>query len=333
MLEFVRSGYARTSGDVALAALMAAALAVAQPPVSSQADSDVDKPFLEAYRNSESIVTWPLKRILHEIPELKGLKPAADQSELSATLAQVAANLETFWKNFQNTSSVETIEESRELTTSLSGSAERAVQRFRYLMLTDPGNPLRIKEYRTDLQGRARNSEPAASGFLRTSGFTSLPLIFGPSEQPLTDYRDLGSQRLHGRSCRVLAFAQHVDPAAMSHWDIEGEEIPILVQGIAWIDASAGQVVQMRTDLLAPQRRVGLRRATTLVTFAPVRFHISSGTFWLPHEVTVSIDLDKYIFTNRHYYSDYQLFTVLTSEVHDPILSMMSRELSAGIRG
>jgi len=315
MLAVVRFRCYLTPVYVALVALMAAGLGVAQSPDNSQAASDSDKPFLDAYRTAEPLTTWPLKRVLHEIPDLKGLKPAADQSALPAALAQVAANLETFWKNFQNTSSLETIQESRELTTSLSAEADRAVQRFRYLMLTDPDDPLQIKEYRTDLQGRERNSEPAASGFVRTSGFTSLPLVFGPNEQPVTDYRDLGSEALHGRACRVLAFAQHVDPAAMSHWNIGGEQIPILVQGIAWIDAAGGQVVQMRTDLLAPQPRVGLHRATTIVTFAPVGFHSSAGSaFWLPHEVSVSIDLDKYTFLNRHLYSEYQVFTVSTGQ-------------------
>lgn len=303
---------------------LVAALSVALLPANRLAaarSSDPDQPFIDAYRGAEPVTTWPLKRILHEGPGLKGLKPAPDQSALPVALAKVAARLESFWHNFQNTTSIETIEESRELTNSPAAENERAVQRFRYLMLTDPANPLQIKEYRTDLQGRARNSQPAASGFVRTSGFTSLPLVFGPNEQLITDYRDLGSQVLRERQCRVLAFAQHIDPAGMSHWNIAGQEIPILVQGVAWIDAAGGQVVQMRTDLLAPQPRAGLHRATTVVTFAPVQFHRLPATFWLPHEVSVSIDLDRYTYTNRHYYTDYRLFAVLTSKLDLPILS------------
>jgi hypothetical protein len=268
---------------------------------------------MDAYRAAEPITTWPLKRILHQIPELKGLQPAKDQSQLAATKARVASYLETFWKEFQNTSSLETIEESRVLTISPFSDPDRAVQQFRYLMLTDPGDPLRIKEYRTDLQGRDRSGEGAVAGFLRTSGFTSLPLVFGPGEQPLTDYRDLGSEQLHHRLCRVIAFAQHVTPAAASHWTIEAEQVPVLVQGVAWIDPAGGEVVQMRTDLLAPQPRIGLHRATTVATFAPVQFRSKRGLFWLPLNVTVSVDLDKFTFVNRHTYSDYQVFTVLTS--------------------
>jgi len=268
---------------------------------------------MDAYGAAQPITTWPLKRILHEIPELRGLKPAADQSKLAATTALVATYLETFWRDFQNTSSLETIQESRELALSPFSDPDHAVQQFRYLMLTDPNDPLQIKEYRTDLHGNDRSGEGAIAGFLRTSGFTSLPLLFGPREQPLTDYRDLGSQELHHHLCRVIAFAQHVTPAAASRWTLGGEQVPVLVQGVAWIDPAGGQVLQMRTDLLAPQPRVGLHRATTIVTFAPVQFHSRPGNFWLPLSVTVTVDLDKYTFVNRHTYSDYQVFTVLTS--------------------
>ncbi len=313
MLAFVRSARCLTVAVFGFAALVCAGLARAQSPAGPQAVPDPDKPFMDAYRSVQPITTWPLKTILHEIPELKGLRAAAGQSELAGTVAQVAANLQVFWKEFQNTSSLETIQESRQLTNSPFSDPDRAVQQFRYLMLTNPNNPLEIREYRTDLQGRERESEQAVSGFLRTSGFTSLPLVFGPGEQPLTDYRDLGSQVLRHHSCRVIAFAQHVDAAAASRWTIEGEKIPVLVQGVAWIDPAGGQVLQMRTDLLAPQPRVGLRRATTVVTFAPVQFHNKRGVFWLPLDVTVTVDLDKYTFVNRHTYSDYQVFTVVTS--------------------
>lgn len=272
---------------------------------------------MEAYRSAEPITTWPMKKILHEIPELKGLEPAADQSALPGTLAQAAATLENFWKNFQNTSSLETIDESRQTRQRSAGAhpeVDEAVREFRYLMLTDPDNPLHIKEYRTDLHGRPRSSELAVSGFLQTSGFTSLPLIFGSREQHLTDYRYLGSQRVHDQACKVVAFAQHDTEDAVSRWSIEGQQIPVLIQGVAWIDAEGGEVVQIRTDLLAPQPRVSLGRATTVVRFAPVQFHKARGVFWLPQEVTVSIDLDAYTFVNRHRYSQYQVFTVLTSE-------------------
>jgi hypothetical protein len=307
----------RRSRRIALFCLVAALIIPgsggAQAPLGGEPSLDYDQPFMEAYREAEPITVWPIKKVLHEIPELKKLKPAADQSALPATLERAAQRLQTFWADFQNTSSLETIEESRQLE-GLGTNMDHAVQQFRYLMLTDPDNPLQVREYRTDLEGRERNSDPALSGFVQTTGFTSLPLIFGAEEQRLTDFRDLGVAMLHDHACRAVAFAQHVDPSAFSRWHIEDQRVPILIQGVAWIDPADGQVLQIRSDLLAPQPRVALRRATTVVTFAPVQFHTSAGAFWLPREVKVDIDLDRYNFVNRHIYSDYQVFTVSTGQ-------------------
>jgi hypothetical protein len=277
-----------------------------------QPSSDSDEPFIRAYREAEPITTWPLKRVLHEIPEIKRMAPAADQSSLPGTLAQAAQRLETFWADFQNTSSLETIELSRQLDKP-AANTDQAVQQFRYLMLTDPGNTLAIKEYRTDMQGRERDSE-AASGFVKTSGFTSLPLVFGERQQALCDFRDLGSQSIRRQTYRVIAFAQHVDPSAFSRWHLQDRQVPILIQGVAWIDPASGQVVQMRTDLLAAQPTVMLQRATTFVTLAPVTFHSSQHALWLPQEVTVTVDFAGYTFINKHSYSEYRLFTVNTDQ-------------------
>ena len=43
-------------------------------------------------------------------------------------------------------------------------------------------------------------------------------------------------------------------------------------------------------------------------------FKQGGKTLWLPREVTVSGQLNKYMFHNRHSYSDYRLFIVHTEE-------------------
>ncbi|HEV3279715.1 MAG TPA: hypothetical protein VG860_23215 [Terriglobia bacterium] len=310
--RFMQAGTRWKMVYVAAGALAWATMTAAPLP-HPQSAVDTDTPFMGAYRRAQPIVDWPLKQVLHEIPELKGLKPAADQSALAATLSGAAQRLETVWKDFENTSSIETIEQSRQHINPPTDDVDQAEQRFRYLMLTDPDNPLRIMEYRTDLQGRAHNTGLAVAGFLETSGFASLPLFFDSQDQRLSDFRDFGSQTLHGRSCRVVAFAEHVDPSGvLSRWSIGKGKIPVLIQGVAWIDDN--QIVEMRTDLLAPQPSIALSRATTLVTFAPVQFHNAAGALWLPQEVVVTIDLDNHSYINRHRYSDYQLFSVSTGE-------------------
>lgn len=302
-----------TAAVLASAAMSRVPGAASNQASNAQLPDGPDKPFFEAYGNAQPMVAWPLKKILHEIPEIKGLKPSSDQSLLAPVMARASARLTAFWQDFENTSSLETIEVSRQRINPPTDDVDRAVQQFRYLMLTDPQNPQRIMEYRTDLQGHARSAQPGTAGFLETSGFASLPLLFGAQDQQLSDFRDLGSQSVHGRNCEVICFAQHVVPsAALSRWSIGRGTVPVLLQGVGWIDAASGQIVEIRTDLLAPQPGVGLRRATTIATFEPIQFRNAAGTVWLPSEVTVTVDLDNHTFVNRHRYSDYQRFTVST---------------------
>jgi hypothetical protein len=44
-----------------------------------------------------------------------------------------------------------------------------------------------------------------------------------------------------------------------------------------------------------------------------VRFKDVPQAFWLPEEVTVTVNWDGAVFRNRHQYSDFQLFRVDTT--------------------
>jgi hypothetical protein len=86
--------------------------------------------------------------------------------------------------------------------------------------------------------------------------------------------------------------------------------IGLLVQGIAWVDKASFQIVQLRTDLLAPRSDIGLNQQTTLITFDPVRIPDVETTFWLPAKVDVYANFRGQIFRNEHHYADYQRFHV-----------------------
>ncbi len=288
----------------------------AAPPVAPQgtAPAGPDAPFFKAYRHSDAITKWPLDKTLHEIPQLSGLEPATDQSRLPEILRRVAENLQNFITNFVNTTSLETIEETRK--EKHGGREEQIVQQFRYLMLAQQeGNAQSLIEYRTDLHGREEDSHNPMGNFLKTTGFASMPLFFGPLQQPWSDFRYLGEQSIGGRRTEVVAFAEHIDPeAVMGHFAIGRESVPILLQGVAWIHSTDYQVLQMRTDLLAPQPGVALRRTTTVALFAGIQFQSGPTAFWLPQEVDVTVERGNYIFANRQRYSDYRLFKVNVSQ-------------------
>jgi hypothetical protein len=273
----------------------------------------------EAYRRAEPLTKWPLKKLLHEIPDLKGLEPAADQSSLPAILARVSDNVKALLSNFVNTTALETIEENRKRI--YPPSDDSIVQRFHYLMvLKNEGPTTNLVEYRTDLHGREERPDTPVQDHVKTIGFASMPLYFSTERQPLSDYRYLGTQTVDNRLVRVVAFAEHPEPAAaLSGIEVQQGYVPALFQGVAWIDADDYQILRVRTDLLAPVLAIGLARETTEVRFQRVHFPKTPAPLWLPEEVDVTIGLqDGITYTNRHRYSAYEIFNVTTNQQVSP---------------
>ena len=269
-----------------------------------------DAPYFKVYRRSIPITRWPPTRPQQEIPELAALELVTDQSRLPEILRRVADSLQDFIFNFVNTAALETIEQTRR--PKHGEKTENIVQRYRYLMLLrQEGEAQTLSEYRTDLHGREEPPRGAGRDFLKTAGFAALSLFFGSLQQSWSDFRYLGQQSLNGRRTEVVAFAEHVEPAAvMGRFDIGGASVPILVEGVAWISAGDFQIVQIRTDLLAPLPGVSLWRLTTVVRFTSKQFKGAAVAFWLPQDVDVTVEQGQAVFTNHHHYSDYQLFKV-----------------------
>jgi hypothetical protein len=299
----------------------------AAPPLAAELVAPADEPFFDAYRQCDPITKWPLKKTLHQIPEIEGLKPAADQSQLPRILRGVSANLQNFVVNFVDTTALETIKQTEMLPphtawmsnypigppwSTTNPTVHHTTQEFRYLMLARrEGSAFTLVEYRTDLQGREEHPQERSKKFIKTTGFAAMPLFFGPLQQPWSDFRYLGRQKIGGNPTEAVAFAEHVDPVAVMGRFLIGEaSIPILLQGVAWIRTSDYQILKMRTDLLGPLPSAALKQVTTVVLFASTQFRDSPTAFWLPKEVMVEVEVGDYVFSNRHMYSDYRRFMV-----------------------
>jgi hypothetical protein len=300
-------------------------LLLADLPLVAQLLGPADERFFQTYRRADPITQWPLKKVLHQIPELKGLEPATDESQLPEVLRGISANLQKFVVNFTDTTAVESIDEAE--TPPYWGqfepyaperSTKHIRQKFDYLILRhQEGGAFNLVEYRTDLRGQKEHPQKQSRDFIKTAGFAAMPLFFGPLQQPWSGFRYLGRQTIGGVNTEVVAFAEHVDPAAvMGHFVLGGLSIPLLVQGVAWIRPSDYQILQMRTDLLAPLPP--LTRMTAVVHFAGFQFQDSPATLWLPKEVEVKVELGNYVFSNRHSYSNYQMFRVTVIQKQPP---------------
>jgi len=269
---------------------------------------------LKGYGKVKSVLTESPQDLVTDMPELEGIRMAPNQDELEVVLKKVGEGVESFFKNFPNTVSLEQVHQER---LGKDGKVARALdQDFRYLLLapTDKWG-LEIEEHRATAQGANAALHGSDQGLMLTAGFASVSLLFHPAYQDGAGFRYLGRQSLDGKDLHVIAFAQNPQRARTeeSFSTDEGSAL-ILLQGLAWIDPTNFQIVRLRTDLLAPQSKVRLQRQTTEIHFKEVSFKEVATAFWLPQEVSVTVDWRGRIYRNWHRYSDFKLFNVETKE-------------------
>ena len=269
---------------------------------------------LKGYGKVKSVLTESPQDLVTDMPELEGIRMAPNQDELEVVLKKVGEGVESFFKNFPNTVSLEQVHQER---LGKDGKVARALdQDFRYLLLapTDKWG-LEIEEHRATAQGANAALHGSDQGLMLTAGFASVSLLFHPAYQDGAGFRYLGRQSLDGKDLHVIAFAQNPQRARTEErFSTDEGSALILLQGLAWIDPTNFQIVRLRTDLLAPQSKVRLQKQTTEIHFKEVSFKEVATAFWLPQEVSVTVDWRGRIYRNWHRYSDFKLFNVETKE-------------------
>jgi tetratricopeptide (TPR) repeat protein len=252
--------------------------------------------------------------LIHAMPELKGLEPAADQSSLASILEETGKQVADTFRDFPNTVSVEQVhQEKLQRKGKIAGSQD---QEFRYLWLMqpDPSGP-GISEYRADKSGGMAAQKGLDDGYMLTSGFTSAALYFHPFYRADAQFRYLGRQKSYGREYHVVAFAQFPGKARIAGaFRVNGQPKSMYFQGLAWIDTKTYEIVRLRQDLLTPLPEIRLERQTTEIDFGAVRFKKFPEEFWLPQRVSVAVDWGNKRLRNEHRYSGFELFNVSATE-------------------
>jgi tetratricopeptide (TPR) repeat protein len=252
---------------------------------------------------------------IHRPPtDLTSLEPATDQGPLDSILSAVGKTVAQFFANFPNTSSQEDIHQEKLRRKEKVGA--KLDQRFRYLCFT-PAEAwgLSFDEYRADQLGNRASPQGLQDGFMLTSGFASASLLFHPNYQSQANFRYLGRLKAHGRDTYVVAFAQKPGKARLSGaFKLADISMTTFSQGLAWIDAQNYQITRLRTDLLRPLPEINLERETTEIAYGEVHFKGLPGEFWLPQQVTVTVDWNGKHLRNEHRYSEFKVFNVEATE-------------------
>jgi hypothetical protein len=267
----------------------------------------------ESRRVPKTFLDMKPAELAKQVPELKHLDSAKSQDMLPLILQRVGAGVADFFDNFSNTTCTEHVMSI--VDTPLQTLAEHYDAKFNYVALAKPGaGKARLQEFRTDSKGKLVQLQ--SQDALVTIGFVGMTEHFHPDYQPDSRFGYLGREVVEGQNTYVVAFAQRPEVARHTGGvEFNHETAVVFLQGVAWIDPANFRILRLRTDIQQPELHVGLQRETTEVDYSEVAFKQGGKTLWLPHDVTVSGQLNRYRFHNRHTYSDYRLFIVQTGVV------------------
>jgi|HubBroStandDraft_1064217.scaffolds.fasta_scaffold04628_4 hypothetical protein len=274
----------------------------------------------------------PPQKLAKLIPELKQLRPEADQEALPMILQKTGQRVDSFFRDTPNLIADEYVREEEirsigaednigaDYSTGANHSiaVDRVAQEIRdeyLILLHGDRNEAQFDEYRMDKKGNRINELSTGgpkSRFFITHGFALSCVYFSTAFQSESTFRYLGEQRIGSQNTYVVAFAQRAGHATMSETvrGSGGAEVQILVQGVAWVDKSNFQVIKLQTDFLAPHPEVGLDRQTTDVTLSEVRLRDIASPLWLPKMVMVNIRFYGLDFRNEHHYANYRQYRV-----------------------
>jgi hypothetical protein len=300
-------------------------------PSSPHTGAGIKTEEAKLYADAHPYLDEPLPKLKKMVKELDGLKPDSGPAQLSDLLARVGAKADELLQKVPNLISDEEVTEIQGAgpqgaipgcvgrhCVSIGGSALPSEQRFNYIVLTNPTADRRLflREYRTSRNGTAVPQGPDAPQF---QGFVGAWIAFSSMNQSESRFRQLGQQKTDGHRTFVIGFAQIPGSIDYPGQIVTAEEsIPMLLQGIAWVDQSDFRIVRLRTDILAPQPEIGFEKQTANILFGTVKIAELDLGLWLPQAVEVEMEARGRFFEEQHRYSKYRLYRAKSRIVSSP---------------
>ncbi len=263
--------------------------------------SDVQPPptaDLSVWANAKPYMDNPLQELTAEIRELHGIDAAPDQQTLPEILQKTADKSLDLLKKMPNVISHEKV------ATEVEPRGPSWQQQFEYLVLRhDASGEVALDEYRTG----KHTSDPAPL----SQGTVNAWVLFHPANLAESRFRYLGRQRTDGHATLVLAFAQIPEKVKFpGQVDFLGTTVPVIFQGIAWIDEEDFRIIRLRTDLLAPRPDIRLKKLSSEVRFQEVRIPVQNVpvSLWLPREAKITWDFNGQVVQQVHTYSGFRTY-------------------------
>ncbi len=329
------------NGSIPLSPVLPPPRAETRTPVPSA--SKVPEPVAAAPStqiNYPNFTTCSVAELQTLVPDLRRLKPAADQNELQPLLERIGAKLFDIARNTPNLISRESV------TNSAKGVPDKH-REYDYLIVPRlEGGAIYLNEFRVDLETgekfqaddlKTGSSEAVQAGPVETMhpgqqptaseaggqplsrGFASSWVYFFPHNQPQSAFRYLGEQKVNGRRSMVVAFAQKpqviTSPGLFRY---QGRSVPMYFQGVAWFDPSDFRILRIRTELLSPLPEVSLQQLSVDIQFVETRITSVSAILFLPRDVNVISVVGGGTLREHHSYSEYRLFKAQSKILLNP---------------
>jgi hypothetical protein len=244
--------------------------------------------------------------------DIRGLEFEENPAQCALILEKVGEKVEMFFRDFPKTLSKEQVRLER---MDADGRVLNAITRNYSYSFSPSNQGASWMEDRTESNGRPVDFS-RIKGFFLANGRAGMSAFLHPIHQNGSRFRYLGRQASNPEAY-LIAFAQKPeigDYLGSYQSDTMAAPVPILYQGLVWVDPRTFQIVRMRTELLTPRNDIGLYRQTSDVWLGEVRFQSVPESYWLPREVVVTNVTLGSMSRCRHRYSDYQIFLVESQE-------------------
>ncbi|NUQ29822.1 MAG: hypothetical protein HOQ35_15090 [Acidobacteriaceae bacterium] len=302
------------------------------------ASDQMHRQTMAIYGQVSPYLDLPTKKLQHQIDDLDGLKIDEDQAGLDSLLQHISETVSAQMPRIPNLVAREDIaleEEHMQIQGGGRGRGAmvsaatpemvlRAERRYEFVIRRRPSGDLQIFEESRKEIGTSKDPILPPQG----TGFSGLWMLFVPGVLEEQRFRYLGTQRIHGRQTAVIAFTQ-VPGRVKIPGVIRGMagDVPMLQQGLVWVDEETSRILRIRTDLLTPLPQINTTRLTSTVEYSEVHLPGLDEKLWLPRRVELLWTMNARNGGEIHRYSNYRLYkanvriitdTMGTAPVDDP---------------
>jgi hypothetical protein len=246
-------------------------------------------------------------------PDVDAAIPYVDpnvECPLPHILNGAGQRMKQFVGNLEKFTASEQVEHS--VVDALGARQTPAVRKFDYVVMVsrERAGGFMLEEYRN---GSIDPGQFPAQ--IATQGLPGIALLFHPFLASDFKFSCEGLGEWKGSAAWQVHFAQRADrPGRLLAYSAGGRSSAVPLKGRAWIDPGTFQVLRLESDLVEPLKDFDLTEQHIVISYQRVQFRAQEQQLWLPQVADLYVQRQGHRYYRRHTFSNFQLFTVDTSE-------------------